>query len=94
MTMGKKLKEALKQELSPSKKRASLSQGEMIRIIREKNGYSQNELAEKSGLTQSTISSLENDRVSLGVERAKSLARVLHVHPAVLAFPDWDETAA
>ena len=92
--MGKKLKEALKQELTPSKKRVSLTQGEILRIIREKNGFSQNELAERAGLTQSTISSLENNRVSLGVERAKSLARVLCVHPAVLAFPDWDESAA
>jgi transcriptional regulator with XRE-family HTH domain len=94
MTMGNKLKEALKQELSPSKKRVSLTQGEILRIIREKNGFSQNELAERAGLTQSTISSLENNRFSLGVERAKSLAKVLRVHPAVLAFPDWDETAA
>jgi transcriptional regulator with XRE-family HTH domain len=92
--MGRKLKEGLNQEFLPSKKRAHLSQGEMLRIIREKNELSQNQLAEKSGITQSTLSSLENDRISLGVERAKSLARVLGVHPAVLVFPDWDAVAA
>ena len=32
----------------------------------------------------------ENDRVSLGVERAKVLARALKCHPAVLVFPGWD----
>ena len=31
-----------------------------------------------------------NDRVKLGVERAKVLARTLKCHPAVLAFPGWD----
>jgi len=94
MTMGSKLREALKEDFSPSKKRVGLTQGEMLRLIREKNGFSQNELAERTGITQSTLSSLENNRVSLGVERAKVLARVLGVHPAVLVFPDWDDAAA
>lgn len=92
--MGKKLKESLKEDFTPSKKRVRISQGEMLRIVREKNELSQNELAKLSGLTQSTISSIENNRVSLGVERAKALAKVLGVHPAVLVFPDWDESAA
>ncbi|HFD32701.1 MAG TPA: transcriptional regulator, partial [Gammaproteobacteria bacterium] len=30
------------------------------------------------------------DRVNLGVERAKILARALKCHPAVLVFPGWD----
>lgn len=29
-------------------------------------------------------------RVNLGIERAKSLARALRCHPAVLVFPGWD----
>ncbi len=94
MTMSSKLKEALKQEFSRSPKRVNITQGEMLRLIREKNGSSQNELAAKSGLTQATLSSLENNRVSLGVERAKVLAKLLGVHPAVLVFPDWDKAAA
>ena len=94
MTMGSKLKEALKQDFSRSPKRMFITQGEMLRLIREKNELSQNELAAKSGLTQATLSSLENNRVSLGVERAKVLAKVLGVHPAVLVFPDWDDAAA
>ncbi|MCH8256044.1 MAG: helix-turn-helix transcriptional regulator, partial [Gemmatimonadetes bacterium] len=49
------------------------------------------------GIPQSTISAIENQRVNLGVERAKVLARSLKCHPAVLVFPGWDidkETAA
>ena len=38
---------------------------------------------------QSTISAIETGRVNLGVERAKSLARALRCHPAVLVFPGW-----
>ena len=51
---------------------------------------SQSDLAELTGIPQSTISAIENDRVNLGVERAKTFARSLKVHPAVLLFPGWD----
>jgi DNA-binding XRE family transcriptional regulator len=61
-----------------------------LKIYRELQGLTQAELAQKSGLKQATISSLEHDRVAMGVDRAKVLARALKVHPAVLAFADWD----
>jgi len=51
---------------------------------------SQNELATITGIPQSTISAIENDRINLGVERAKQLALALKCHPAVLVFPGWD----
>jgi transcriptional regulator with XRE-family HTH domain len=58
--------------------------------VRELQEMSQNELAGLTGIPQSTISAIERDRVNLGVERAKVLARALEVHPAVLVFPGWD----
>ena len=67
-----------------------VSVGESVRIIRELQELSQNELAELTGIPQSTISAIERDRVNLGIERAKVLARALKVHPAVLVFPNWD----
>ena len=60
-----------------------------MRIIRELQELSQNELAERAGIPQATISAIENDRVRLGVERAKVLARALRCHPGVLVFPGW-----
>ena len=36
------------------------------------------------------ISAIDNDRVNLGVESAKVLARALKYHPAVFVFPGWD----
>ena len=73
-----------------AKKRIRVSVGESVRIIRELQEMSQNELAAATGIPQSTISAIENDRVNLGVERAKQLARILRCHPAVLVFPGWD----
>ncbi|MSO19273.1 MAG: XRE family transcriptional regulator [Acidobacteria bacterium] len=74
----------------PAKKRIQVSAGESVRILRELQGYSQNELAQLTGLSQAALSAIENDRVRLGVERAKVLARALQCHPAVLLFPGWE----
>ena len=73
-----------------AKKSIEVSVGESVRIIRELQELSQNDLAELTGIPQSTISAIENDRVQLGVERAKVLARALRCHPAVLVFPGWE----
>ena len=73
-----------------AKKSTDVSVGESVRILRELQELSQNELSELTGIPQSTISAIENDRVNLGVERAKILARALKCHPAVLVFPGWD----
>lgn len=73
-----------------AKKNIEVSVGESVKILRELQELSQNELAEISGIPQSTISGIENNRVKLGVERAKVLARALNCHPAVLVFPGWN----
>ena len=73
-----------------AKKRIEVSVGESVRIMRELQELSQNELARQTGISQSTISAIENDRVQLGVERAKVLAHALMCHPAVLVFPGWE----
>ena len=74
----------------PAKRHVSVSIGESVRILRELQEFSQTELADVCGIPQSTISAIENDRVRLGVERAKTLARALRCHPAVILFPGWD----
>jgi transcriptional regulator with XRE-family HTH domain len=74
----------------PAKRNIEVSPGESLRILRELQELSQNDLAELTGIPQSTISAIENSRVKLGVERTKVLARALSCHPAVLVFPGWD----
>ncbi len=72
-----------------AKRHIEVTVGESVRIIRELQEMSQNDLAKVAGIPQSTISAIENDRVKLGVERAKQLAIALKCHPAVLVFPGW-----
>ena len=78
-------------QFRPAKKRIAVSVGESVRIVRELQGLSQNQLAQRTGIPQATLSAIENDRVRLGVERAKVLARALKCHPAVLVFPGWED---
>lgn len=73
-----------------AKKTVDVSVGESVRIMRELQELSQSELASLTGIPQSTISGIENDRINLGVERAKVLAQALKCHPAVLVFPGWE----
>ncbi len=81
-------------EFRKARKTVDVSVGESVRIIRELQELSQNALAALTGIPQSTISGIENDRINLGVERAKILAKALKCHPAVLVFPGWNIEAA
>ena len=81
-------------EFRPAKKRVTVSVGESVRILRELQELSQTQLSKLSGIPQATISAIENDRVNLGVERAKTLARALNCHPAVIVFPGWEAPLA
>ncbi|UYM14746.1 helix-turn-helix domain-containing protein [Endozoicomonas euniceicola] len=77
-------------EWLPATKQIDVTVGESVRILRELQGLSQNQLAERTGIPQSTLSAIENNTVSLGIHRAKQLAIALSCHPAVLCFPGWD----
>lgn len=67
-----------------AKRQVAVSPGESVRIIRQLQEMSQNDLAGASGIPQSTISAIECERINLGVESAKQLARALKCHPAIL----------
>ena len=77
-------------EFRPARRRVEVSVGESVRILRELQELTQSQLAELTGIPQTTISAIENGRVNLGVERAKVLARALKCHPAALVFPGWE----
>lgn len=76
-----------------ARKTIDVSVGESVRILRELQALTQSDLARRTGIPQSTISGIETDRINLGVERAKKIARALRCHPAVLVFPGWDVKA-
>jgi transcriptional regulator with XRE-family HTH domain len=73
----------------PAKNRISVSVGQSVRIIRELQELSQNQLSNLTRIPQTTISAIEIDRVRLGIERAKVLCQALKCHPGVLVFPGW-----
>ncbi len=74
----------------PARTRVKLTPGDAVRVAREAQEMTQADLADATGLTQPTISSIESGRATLGADRAERLARALRVHPAVLLWPSWE----
>jgi transcriptional regulator with XRE-family HTH domain len=74
----------------PAKKHTNVSTGEAIRILRDLKGWTQEELANRSGINAKNISLLENDRIEIGKRRAEQLARAFGVHPAIVMFPEYE----
>ena len=68
--------------------------GDTVRILREMSELTQKDLESRTGIPQTTISAIENNRQNLGVERTKVLAKAFGVHPAVILFPNWKSDAA
>jgi len=64
--------------------------GEVIRMLRELKGWTQQELAERSRIHPSNISLLENERVEIGKRRAQQLVKAFDVHPAIIMFPEYE----
>jgi transcriptional regulator with XRE-family HTH domain len=75
---------------SPARKRASMTTGEAIRMLRDLKGWTQEELARRSGINAKNISLLENDRIDIGKRRAEEFARAFKVHPAIIMFPEHE----
>ena len=69
---------------------AELSTGEVISMLRELKGWTQNELARRSGISPTNLSSLENDRIEIGKRRVEQLAKAFRVHPAIIMFPEYE----
>jgi transcriptional regulator with XRE-family HTH domain len=74
----------------PAKPHASLTTGEVIQTLRELKGWTQNELARRSGINATNISLLENDKVEIGKKRVEQLAKAFDVHPAIIMFPEYE----
>jgi len=84
------MKKISNDEFVSARRHASLTTGEVIRMLRELKGWTQEQLAAKSGLHAKNISLLENDRIDIGKKRAEQLARAFGVHPAIIMFPEYE----
>lgn len=58
--------------------------GRRVRALRQARGYSQEVLAERSGLHRTYISSLERGQRNVGLDNVHALATALDVTPAAL----------
>lgn len=74
-----------------AKRLIKISPGEAIKMLREFKGWTQEELAKRSGILAVNISALENHRIEIGKNRAEQLAAAFKVHPAVIMFPEKSE---
>ena len=83
----KKIKNA---DFRTAKQHAKLSTGEVIAMLRELKGWTQNELAKRSGISPTNLSSLENDKIEIGKRRVEQLAKAFDVHPAIIMFPEYE----
>ena len=77
-------------EFVPAKPHAKLTTGEVIRMLRELKGWTQAELAKRSGITATNICLLENGKVEIGKKRVERMAKAFAIHPAIIMFPEYE----
>jgi len=68
-----------------------VTSGKIVRSRRLTLGMTQKDLAELADMKTTFISSVENDRRSLGVHGATKLAIALGLHPSSILFPNGVE---
>ena len=60
--------------------------GQRLAAVRKVMGFSQELLATKSGVAQSSISKIERGLENLGVRRAEALSKALNIDPETLIW--------
>ena len=68
----------------------ALTTGQVIQMLRELKGWTQAELAGRSGVSVTNLSLLENGKVGIGKRRGEPLARAFDIHPALIVFPEYE----
>ena len=79
-----------KSDFSPAKQHTLLTTGEVIKMLREAKGWTQEELAKYCSINAKNISMLENNKLEIGKKRALQLATAFKVHPAIIMFPEYE----
>jgi len=79
-----------KSNFKPAKQHAILTTGEVIKMLRELKGWTQEDLAKYCSINAKNISMLENDKLEIGKKRAEQLAKAFNIHPAIIMFPEYE----
>lgn len=68
-----------------------ITPGKVIRARRLSLGLTQKDVADLTGMKTTFISSVENDRRTLGVQTAVKLSVAIGLHPSSILFPNGVE---
>jgi len=79
-----------KSNFKPAKQHAILTTGEVIKMLRELKGWTQEDLAKYCSINAKNIGTLENDKLEIGKKRAEQLAKAFNIHPAIIMFPEYE----
>ncbi len=79
-----------KSNFKSAKQHTILTTGEVIKMLRELKGWTQEELSKYCSINAKNISMLENDKLEIGKKRAEQLAKAFNVHPAIIMFPEYE----
>lgn len=85
LNMARKLRVLLNELVSKKS-----SSGEMLRALRKREGFTLANMQSITGVSESNISSLENDKIEMTRHYAEIFAAVLRVHPTLIMYPDGD----
>lgn len=80
----------IRSDFKPAKQHAILTTGEVIKMLRELKGWTQEELSKYCSINAKNISMLENNKLEIGKKRAEQLAKAFNVHPAIIMFPEYE----
>lgn len=80
-----------KAEYAKAKSHVTLTTSEVVRMLRELKGWTQEELARRAKLNARTIGFLENKKTTMSKRHAESLAKAFAIHPAIIMFPEHSE---
>jgi transcriptional regulator with XRE-family HTH domain len=76
-----------------SLKQISASPGAVIKAFRNNFNITQKELAAVTGIAETNLSSIENDKLEIGLKRAVLIAAAFGIDPALILFPDGYESS-
>ena len=74
----------------PAKIHTPTTTGEVVKMLRELKGWTQADLAQRSGISGTNISLIEHNKLDIGKKRAIALAISFDIHPAIIMFPEYD----
>jgi transcriptional regulator with XRE-family HTH domain len=80
----------LKKDFVPATKQIILTTGDVIRMLRDLKGWTQEKLATLSGVNAKNISLLENNKIDIGKKRTEQIANAFGVHPSIIMFPEYE----